>query len=105
MKVFYYLPLVWLSGCVTSSDLSRADYSELAQEMTRQRAAMDLKCRDVTADRPIRSDRMDDWEEGMYSAYTSWADGCGRAVRYSVVCKTGSACQFADRFNRLPEGS
>jgi len=105
MKVFYYLPLLCLSGCVTSSDLSRADYSELAQEMTRQRAAVDLKCREVIADRAIRSDRMDDWEEGMYSAYTSWADGCGRAVRYSVVCKSGSACQFADRFNRLPEGS
>jgi hypothetical protein len=105
MKVFYYLPLVCLSGCVTNSDLSRADYSELAQEMTRQRAAVDLKCREVIADRAIRADRMDDWEDGMYSEYTTWADGCGRAVRYSVICKTGSACQFADRSNRLSEGS
>ena len=105
MKVFYYLPLVLLSGCVTSSDLSRVDYSELAQAMTRQRAAVDLKCREVIADRPIRSDRMDEWEDGLYSQYKAWADGCGRAVRYDVVCKTVSACQFADRSNRLPGGS
>ncbi len=105
MNVFYSLPLLLLSGCVTSSDLSRADYSELAQEMTRQRAAVDLKCREFIVDRPIRSDRMDEWEDGLYSQYKAWADGCGRAVRYDVVCKTVSGCQFADHSNRLSGGT
>jgi hypothetical protein len=104
MKAFFFMPLMLLSGCIMDSDLSRADYTDLAQEMTRQRAAIDLKCREAVADRPIRSDRMDDWEDGLYSEYFAWADGCGRQVRYLLVCRTGSACEFADRPNRSPRG-
>lgn len=85
-----------LTGCVSDTALLRTDNTPAAQAMTQTRAMADLKCREAVADRPIRSDRMDDWPDELYSEYTSWAEGCGRRVSYVVVCRNGNLCAFAD---------
>ncbi len=66
--------------------------------MAQERAMRDLKCKEALADRPIRSDRMDNWpEEPLYSEYKVWSAGCGRNVNYVVVCRNGNICTFADQ--------
>ncbi len=97
MKTFSFLILALLAGCVTDEALFRNDNSLASQAMAQQRAVMDLSCEEAMADRPIRSDRMEDWPDELYSEYKVWAEGCGSNVSYVVVCRSGNVCSFADR--------
>lgn len=91
------LAFALLAGCVADTALFRTDNSSAAQTMTQKRAVADLKCREAVADRPIRSDHMDDWPDELYSEYKTWAEGCDRQVSYVVVCRNGNLCAFADQ--------
>ena len=99
MKRFILMPLVLLAGCVSDTDLLRTDNSSVVQEMAQKRAVQDLKCKDTIADRPIRTNRIEeDWPYELYSEYTVWADGCdGRQVTYRVICRSENVCTFADQ--------
>jgi len=98
MKTFSFLLFFLLVGCVTDSALYRSDNSSVSQAMAQQRAVTDLKCKEALADRPIRSDRMENWpDEPLYSEYKVWSEGCGRSINYVVVCRNGNICTFADR--------
>lgn len=91
------------AGCVSDTALLRTDNTSAAQAMTQKRAMAELKCREAVADRPIRSDRMDDWPDELYSEYTTWAEGCDRRVGYVVICRNGNLCAFADLPQPLAE--
>ena len=92
------LPLsALIAGCAADPALLRTDNSKVAQAMTQQRAVVDLKCPGAEADWPLRGDRMEDWPDELYSEYQTWAEGCGRRVRYVVVCHADNRCAFADR--------
>jgi hypothetical protein len=86
-----------ISACVQDTALWRSDNSDEVQAMVRDRAARDLRCPDVLADRPIRGDRMDNWPEELHSEYNAWAEGCGRRASYRVLCWNGNLCAFSDR--------
>jgi hypothetical protein len=86
-----------ISACVQDTALWRSDNSDEVHVMVRDRAARDLRCPDVLADRPIRGDRMDNWPEELHSEYNGWAEGCGRRVSYRVLCWNGNLCAFSDR--------
>ena len=86
-----------LSACVQDSALWRSDNTDEVQVMVRDRAAKDLRCPDVLADRPIRGDRMDQWPEELHSEYHAWVEGCGRRESYRVLCWNGNLCAFSDR--------
>jgi hypothetical protein len=86
-----------ISACVQDTALWRSDNSDEVEVMVRDRAAKDLRCPDVLADRPIRGDRMDNWPEELHSEYKAWAEGCGRRASYRVLCWNGNLCAFSDR--------
>jgi hypothetical protein len=86
-----------ISACVQDTALWRSDNSDEVQAMVRDRAAKDLRCPDVLADRPIRGDRMENWPEELHSEYNAWAEGCGRRASYRVLCWNGNLCAFSDR--------
>lgn len=98
MKAFNLLPVFLLAGCASDSALYVGDNSSLSQAMAQERAVVDLKCKEALADRPIRSERMEDWEDDpVYSEYKVWVEGCGKEINYVVVCRHGMACTFADQ--------
>ena len=98
MKAFNLLLFSLLAGCASDSALYLRDNSSLSQTMAQERATVDLKCRGALADRPIRSERMEDWEDDpVYSEYKVWVEGCGKEINYVVVCRHGTACAFADQ--------
>jgi hypothetical protein len=98
MKTLSFLLFFLLVGCVTDSPLYSDDHSSVSQIMAQKRAMTDLKCSEALADRPIRSDRMEDWSsEPLYSEYKVWSEGCGRSINYVVVCRIGDLCRFADQ--------
>ena len=92
-----------ISGCATDSSLRRTDQSRLAQAMAQKRAVAELKCKEAQADWPIRSDRMDDWPDELYSEYKTWAEGCDRRVISLVVCRGDNVCWFADQTRPEPD--
>ena len=71
--------------------------SAVAEAMAQQRAFTELHCKDVVADRALRSDHMLDWEDGLYSEYKVWIQGCGKQMTYLVVCRPEQDCLFADQ--------
>lgn len=98
MKAFNFLLLSLLAGCATDSALYVGDNSSLSQTMAQERAVVDLTCKEALADRPIRSERMEDWQDDpVYSEYKVWVEGCGKEINYVVVCRHGMACAFADQ--------
>lgn len=85
-----------VSGCVTDSDVIRGDHSAWVQRMARERGMHDLNCNSALATRPIRSDRMADRWDPLFSEYSVWVEGCGKSIRYQLKCEEENICSFSN---------
>jgi len=104
VKYFAYMVLcLTFSGCVTDSPAVHRDDTAKVRSLGEERAHKDLGCPSAKAGRPVRSVRMSDWGEPLYTEYRSWVEGCGKHVTYVIACHDDDECQFADTLSVYPE--
>ena len=96
MKYLALLLLGWtLSGCVSDAPAVHRDDAAKVRALGEERAHKDLGCASAKAGRPVRSVRMSDWGEPLYTEYRTWVEGCGKHVTYVIACHDDDECQFS----------
>lgn len=104
MKLFALLLVsVSLFGCVMDSPAVHRDDSARVRLLGEERAHKDLSCAAAKAGRPVRTVRMSDWGEPLFTEYRTFVEGCGKHVTYLIACRDDDACTFADTLSIYPE--
>ncbi len=104
VKYFAFLLLGWtLSGCVSDAPAVHRDDAAKVRALGEERAHKDLGCASAKAGRPVRSVRMSDWGEPLYTEYRTWVEGCGKHVTYVIACHDDDECQFSETLGLYPD--
>lgn len=103
MKYLALLLLGWtLSGCVSDAPAVHRDDAAKVGALAEERAHKDLGCASAKAGRPVRSVRMSDWGEPLFTEYRTWVEGCGKHVTYVIACHDDDECQFSETLGLYP---
>lgn len=103
MKHFVLVVLILaLSGCVTDSPAVHRDDTAKVQSIGEERARKDLGCSSAKAGRPVRSVRMSDWGEPLFTEYRTSVEGCGKHVTYVITCRDDDECQSTETLSIYP---
>jgi len=94
---------VSLFGCVMDSPAVHRNDAAKAQLLGEERAHKDLSCPSAKAGRPVRSVRMSDWGEPLFTEYRTFVEGCGKHVTYVIACHDDEDCFFAETLSIYPE--
>lgn len=86
----------FMTACVMDSEILQRDDTARVRNLGEERAHADLACPNVKAGRPVRSDRMTDWGEPLFSEYRTWVEGCGKHITYVIACHEDDECVFSD---------
>ena len=98
---FLFLSL-WLCGCVTDSPAVHRDDTGKVRSLGEARAQKDFACASAKAGRPVRSVRMSDWGEPLFTEYRTFVEGCGKHVTYVIACRDDDDCAFSDTLSIYP---
>jgi hypothetical protein len=102
-RLLALLSLLSLTACVMDSPILQRDDTARARSLGETRARTDLSCTQVKAGRPIRSDRMTDGDEPLFSEYRTWVEGCGKHITYVIACHEDDECIFSDQIGLQSE--
>lgn len=91
-----------LTGCVTDSPALHRDDAAKVRSLGEERAHKDLACPSAKAGRPVRSVRMSDRGEPLFTEYRTFVEGCGKHVTYVIACHDDDDCVFGDALSIYP---
>lgn len=79
--------VVFQVGCVMDEPVVHRDDSLRIKTLGEESAHADLQCSKVESGRPIRSVRLTEGSEPLFSEYRIWIEGCGKHITYVFVCR------------------